>query len=112
MRPEVRVVNTDRRLHVFLETHCGGKAYAMARSKPNWKPAFQWVLTGQAALRLIETIRPWLVIKRAQADIVLDVPRFRTPVSVKRSWSEAEYAEAETAFAAIGVLNRRGVVAA
>ena len=90
-----------------LEVDVGGKAYRKA-AHPGWKQGWGWTVVGGEAMRLIREVRPHLVIKSQQADVVLSVSRFYEPPTSKRRWAETEYAEAAAAYAAIRELNRRG----
>lgn len=72
-RPVVAVCMTHERTVRALQAALGGNVREVNTSKynPNAATRFDWRLSGQAALDFVESIRPWLITKRDQADIIL-----------------------------------------
>lgn len=72
--PLVQIAQVDRRMLDKMQELFGGSTYlAKARSaRRNCQPIFQWYLVCQGALDMLVIIRPYLVVKGEQADIVLE----------------------------------------
>lgn len=72
-RPVVAVCMTHERTIRAIQASLGGNVRVVDQSKynPNAATRFDWRLSGQAALDFIESVRPWLITKRDQADIFL-----------------------------------------
>lgn len=41
------------------------------RPNPNWAPAWVWIISGGAAVRFLETIQPYIILKASQIPIAL-----------------------------------------
>jgi hypothetical protein len=79
----VNIANTSMALHYWLEQRLPGAGYVRQNSRavaarPNthperWKPAYSWIVSGnRVAAVLLREIAPYLVIKRAQAELLAD----------------------------------------
>lgn len=111
----VLIVNTDARLIKWLGDMFGGGISVSDRNREkNWKPRWQFQLSGRRAEEFIEAIRPYLRLKGEQADLVMrlkDVGRHRgggkgqgaEPLSVD-IWRQREDIKEE-----MHDLNRRGL---
>lgn len=106
LRPRLIVSNTDMRLMRHLEGRYGGRIVA-AQPKPRHKQAFLWRVCGMAdILKLVEDVRPHLIVKAAQADAMLSFIRSRAAKNAVKAgapYSDAEMAAYWTMF----TLNRR-----
>lgn len=106
--PRLQVTSTDPRLMNWLHTRLRGYVWSEDR-KPPCKPIYVWELSARAALAVIRDVRPFLVMKRDQADIVIRyysegfVPRPRNARQMA-----ANVAKRESAKAQLKVLNRKG----
>ena len=77
----IGVANTSIPLHTWLEEIFGGKTYSRKnrenivikgeKTKQN-KKAYQWHITSHDAIKLLKQIRPYLIIKGAQADLAFE----------------------------------------
>lgn len=85
--PRVKVINTDPRMLVRLKEITGVGYIYENKVVGNRKRAWTWIAACEAALNILEAIRPYLVVKGEQADIAM---AFR---QAKRSRSRAHKAE-------------------
>ena len=87
----LRVANTRHELIAWLLDRIGGKMYVLQKTRGNRKLALQWHTQGRQAKDLLAQVEPYLVIKRAQAEVAR---RFfalgRTPIPSQRArlWEE------------------------
>jgi hypothetical protein len=92
---QVLVTNCDAALMMWLVDNIGGTVNVRKGARPNHRSVFRWRVYNQEALALVEAILPYLVIKRAQAELAL---RYR----------DAKWRDRPTLKAEMHVLNRRG----
>lgn len=74
----VVIVNTDRRLVDWLcETLACGSVAAIGKDERNsrWKIRYRWQIYGKNAREFLCAIKPWLVIKREQAELAIELSR-------------------------------------
>jgi hypothetical protein len=99
----VSVVTTSKPLAEFLPTSTGA---GRVRFEPGIKrrrlDSWQWRLHTHWAVELLETIRPYLLIKRLQADLVINF------AAAKRSNGDPGQMLAERCFRALRESNQRG----
>lgn len=108
----VRVGNTDKRLIDFL-LQVTGVGAIHERKMPNdrWKTCWMWAVTGPRAGAVLREIRPLLLLKGAQADVLLEfLDNFKSfELSGNRSGVSAEeLARRESLRQRIRELNRKG----
>jgi hypothetical protein len=80
-RLSVTIANSSKNLHGWLEEKLVGRGY-VRRVKPTkdrvghperWKPMYNWVVSGsRKAIVLLREIAPYLVIKREQAELLVN----------------------------------------
>lgn len=73
-KPRITVTNTSKPLIDWLQRLFGGTVYAVpvGRYNPNAAPAWQWSIQDSRTLGyVVESIRPYLVAKGEQADVIL-----------------------------------------
>ena len=70
-RADVRIANTDVRVMAWLKENYGGWIQGHGFSKLGTKECFQWHTSGKAMVAFLESVRPYMIIKAEQADIVL-----------------------------------------
>src|SRR5262245_35104342 len=63
------VVNTNRDILERLRDIFGGDIAPLAYRKDGWKPSYQWRLSWSRAIRFLDAISPWLVIKAPQVEL-------------------------------------------
>jgi hypothetical protein len=70
--PHVSVGNTNEALLSWLRAKVGsGYWTAYKGGKPGWKPQTHWGVTSAKAYALLVEIRPYLILKGRQADVVI-----------------------------------------
>jgi hypothetical protein len=62
--PTVSVASTDRELLEWLRTRAGGTIVKKRVYRPQHSTSYDWKLTDRRALRFLEIVRPFLVIRR------------------------------------------------
>jgi hypothetical protein len=121
------ITNTDTALLYLLQAQFGGSvSVRKAGSKPGWKPSAAITWTNRGALNVLEKTRKYLIAKRLQADLCIELIRMRdasigerhdiifapTPLFPNRHFvrmkPEIQAKQNEIA-AKISVLNRKGV---
>jgi len=73
------VFNSNLTILEKIQEHFGGFIQVRDRGNPNWKPAGQLTWTATSAVPVIEAIRPFLIGKAEQADLLLAAQKTRTP---------------------------------
>lgn len=105
----VSVTNTSEALLDWIKEHFGGFLQRKTIREDNRKPIGEWKATNTQALHILPLIEPLLIVKRRQAQIVIE---FQSRVAASRSAalavSEEELAYRKTLHAEISVLNQRG----
>lgn len=67
----VQISNTDIRLMQWLKSTFGGSISSIRPSTDRAKPAFIWTVGSMAAEAVVRGCRPFLLLKREQADIAI-----------------------------------------
>ena len=70
IHPRILVVNTHRGVLEDLQHQFGGDINSLRHRRPRWKSSWMWRLNGGAAVRFLDRINPWLVIKARHAHTV------------------------------------------
>lgn len=107
----VRVGNTDKRLIDFLYATFGeGGVHSRVMPSDKWKTCWMWATTGPAAGRVARAVRPYLVLKRQQVDLLLEfLDGFKSfELNGRNGVSEEELIRRETLRQKIRELNRKG----
>jgi len=102
----VSVVNSNIHMIEWLHENFGGSFFARKKQRDFHKNTWAWDASALVAAKFCEGILPYLLAKREQAEIVLDLmngPRIQA-VSV----SDTEFARREGLVQRIRVLNRKG----
>ncbi len=75
----VAIINTNVPMLEGIQRQYGGRVHkGRVRAKtPHWKPFCHVVWTGRQAEELLLTIRPYLILKAAQADLALELFQFK-----------------------------------
>ena len=110
----VSLGNTNPAIPAWLEERFGGAVYSYGDTKalrehPNWKGLQTWMINGREAVEFLKKIRPWLIQKQVQADLVIEASE--ATARTKGNWRltpemrtlRADYKSR------INTLNRRGV---
>lgn len=108
---QIIVTNTDYRLMEFLAATFGGYVSQSAAQTDRHKQTWQWAMRRRKDLGVvIASMRPYLKLKGAQADILLEFVSGQSSVKVRRL-SDEEVARGARLYGLMRVLNRRGVAA-
>lgn len=100
------VANTKIVLLEWIREQTGfGAIVSQTRSNPKHKIGHQWIVNSEGAESVIKQIRPYLIIKQAQANLALETQeRLRDPsLKSDRSWQSDYYYRMKA-------LNKRGSV--
>lgn len=87
----------------LLETF-GGNCYAMEFKNKNWARQWQWRINGEEACEFLEKIIPFLILKKPQALLALQMNQMRK----KSGWHKETRAKAEAMKQKMHLLNMRG----
>jgi len=113
--PTIQVTNTDKRLTDWLQSCLGGNVYVGRETRPTRKQPYLWSVAGAKAREIIKAVRPYLMLKVEQADIILAletidrtlIPRDGKTGRLMRLPQSYHNATA-SALSSIRALNRRG----
>ncbi len=104
---EVIVVNTNEWLVQWLKLNYGGSIHVRKSRKPQEKDCYTWSLSSRAAKHFLEFIEPYLILKKAQAEIAM---RFQKGKPVPgHSISEEQMAVEDACRITMQALNKKGV---
>lgn len=84
-------------LLMALKGEWGGTLYQQRQATQRWAAAWTWHLTGEKAVALLLSIRPYLRLKGAQADAALEVERIRSALTLRPNGQKAWTPEAREA---------------
>lgn len=70
---KIAVTMTDRRVPDLLKALYGGSNIFVTRRNPKHKPVHMWTVYSKKAETMLREIRPFLIVKAAQADLALSV---------------------------------------
>lgn len=71
--PQVGIAGTRREPHDLAASLWGGTVSMYTPRNPLHRPQFQWSRQGAAAVAIIESLLPYLLIKREHAQLALDL---------------------------------------
>lgn len=71
----IRVVNTNKNLCFSLQNMFGGRVTRSSPEEGNHKAAYEWVLDGNGINNILESVIPYLTIKKVRAKIFLKYRR-------------------------------------
>jgi hypothetical protein len=74
---QVSIGNTDLNLHEWFKTHLSFGSVSWAYPKGR-KPMWKFVVSGLSGIEFLRHLRPHLIIKASQADLVLQSTAFQT----------------------------------
>jgi hypothetical protein len=106
----VVVTNCDARLVQWLHRSVGGGLVEVDhKQRDRWRTCYRWVLNGQNAEDMLRAVMSYLVIKREQAEIVLQLRATGRGAWRGRGLASEVVAEREALKVQINLLNKRGV---
>lgn len=108
-RPCVSVANTNELLLLWLQATTGlGGISSKAPSNPRHRQAWKWSVWSQQARQLLEVVSPYLLLKREQAELVLDFVRSQRRGVGRDGLSEEEWSRQADTHGKLLQLNKRG----
>ncbi len=77
---KIRISNTNKKILLYLRELFGGSVseHKLSRNIGKWKKAYRWQLSSRKAFNVIKLIYPYLIVKKAQADIMLEFTKTLT----------------------------------
>ncbi|MCD6006905.1 LAGLIDADG family homing endonuclease [Halomonas sp. IOP_31] len=107
-RLQVSVANTDQRLMTWLTERFGGFVCSVKRHKVEHKHGYQWYITQEGAASLTRALAPYLVIKRAQAELAVSFIVDRKQLPARPEEGHPELTRRESCYEHMKSLNRKG----
>lgn len=90
-----------------MQTEFGGQVYEMKFKNKKWSDQLQWRMNGAAAIRFLRAIRPFLMLKGAQADLAFRLDTMR----LECGWTKDTKKKAEQMKQEMHSLNKKGPTA-
>jgi hypothetical protein len=109
-QPQVTVAMTDRQSIDFLFYYWGGKILNKKIHGLGKRPVFMWYLRHDEIITFLNDIKEYLLIKRPQADAVLEFIATKTRTKGSYTTSPEELALREGYYSVCKALNRREAV--
>jgi hypothetical protein len=79
--PKLTVCNCKKEVVYLFADHFGGKIRKRVWKNKNWRPNFEWTLTSKKASHVIKKLLPYLLIKKKQAELVLQAVEIKSKSS-------------------------------
>ena len=103
------IVNTNKDLMDWIQSNFGGSVHKRKAHSENWKQAYDWRIVCTQAINLIELIKPYLIIKKNQAEIAVSYKRL---LDMRVNTYNGKYAFSrklrEDIYQSIKILNTKG----
>jgi hypothetical protein len=112
---QLHIGNTSPQLMEWIQAKFGGKVNAEKRNNLRHKPVFRWYANADDLDELITAVYPYLVVKRAQADLILAYRRTLAPKPYRdvnrstRTVSDGVKIERSRIHGELQLLNKRGI---
>ena len=110
--PIICVANTSKDLMEWIKDKFGGHYWKVKRARdenPRWKPTYEWACSCRQAACVAKMILPFLVIKKQQANLVLEFYRTRSVAGSPRTKTEEASDYRDLIIEQVHALNARGV---
>jgi len=95
---------------LFLRDRWGGSLRQLPARKGNSSPAWEWVAVSQMAYKMLDDIRPYLLIKGDRADNALSLRDIRSGSGRGHALTTDELAQHRAAKETSMELNKRGAI--
>lgn len=95
---KVQMGMTDKRVPLLMQQVWGGSGISKKYYKKEWATCHVWTIQGNMATAMLDSLMPFLIVKRAQASLVIEYWRDRKELTPEE---QQTYREAMT------VLNKR-----
>lgn len=106
---QLQIGNTDLRLLQWIVSNFGGSVYPEHRESPRHKPIWRWISHSESLTDLIESILPYLIVKRSQAELILAYRATVSPVRTTKPTTDSVRETRRELHAKLSVMNQRGV---
>ena len=93
------------KIHQMVENN-GSRNITQHKQKPNWKPMFRLELPQQKGARLLQQLLPYLIIKKKQAELFIELANLKSKSKPFKKYKEERQEEIIKEFKE---LNKRGV---
>lgn len=70
--PRVAVANNNLKLLEWIKSMAGGVIVSKKKRKPHHSDSYAWYAQQDRAIRFLDEIKEYLIIKRSQADLILE----------------------------------------
>jgi len=106
----ITIANTNKDLIDWLVIKMGGCSRKSSRANypSHWKDSWQWHIEGFKALELLCLVEPYLIIKKAQANIGIEFQTKKTPGMGRRGISQKEVLFRDSFRNRLTILNKKG----
>lgn len=95
-----------------MQSEWGGTLYQLRAATDRWAAAWTWHMTGPTAERFLLAVRPYLRLKRAQADLAIEVQELWRSLPTRRNgtaiWSDQAREQGEVLRQRMRLLNAKG----
>jgi len=111
--PKITVCNCKKEIVDLFSAEFGGKVRKRTWKNKNWRPNYEWSQTCKKATAIIDKLKPYLVLKKEQAEIACAVQEFKSERSVHPRWHKDLFAQKQEKLRIlknqVQALNKRGV---
>lgn len=108
--PDFGLTNTNREILEHVRKLTGfGNIKSKSKGKPNWKPAWELDFDAIETQILLERLLPYLIVKKRQAELLLELMNKKMKLGSRRVISVDEQVEKDLLYEEIRELNKRGV---
>lgn len=92
----ITVNNTNYDIIELFSKEFGGKIRKNGNTKRNirWKECYEWTLTNNKGLNVIKKLYPYLIIKKQQADLTIELQQLRSDTKkqgISSRWHKEEW---------------------
>ena len=112
---QMNMSNKARQIGEQMVQTFGGSLYEVKSTNPKWSDQWQWRISGDVARNFVKQIRPFLMLKQKQADLILELHDLKESQKFQKNGTRAWTQEAKDAAAQIKermhILNQKGPTA-
>ncbi len=109
------IYNTNRMILKAIQQTTGGTMSAVGQRRAGWKPSYALIWTNAAAARVIQRVKPFLLVKSRQCEALLAFDqriragrRFRDQAGRLLPLSQREVRSRQALYSRVKRMNRRG----
>jgi hypothetical protein len=92
----------------LFQQRFGGDVYVLERNLDRWRPLWRWRVSSRAAAEFLRAILPWLIVKRQQALVGLELADRIAVLPTNQPHSADEVAAREAIRLRLVALNKKG----